>query len=486
MPVPRTVKLGVALAALAGVGWTTSGLHPLLTLVAWLLTGTCALVITRDASLPRSGLAWLVAVSVAAAAAAAGAALPTGRATGSPGASLTGTVALAMLNVTWALALTMAGCAVLRLLWRQRDHRRRGWELAEALAAERSATLRAALAEERGAMAGEIHDGIGHRLTHVTLALGRLGGDPSLPVEVRDRVGGLRDELANITEDLGGTINLLRAGTVEEPANHELPAVAEDLRSHGADLELVGADSLGNASPHVVAALGRVLREACANAAKHADGAPVSAELTREGRSVRLTVSSRSSGSPAGPGSGTGLDSLRRRLEILDGRLEHTDPGDLSNGPHVNSDSVPTNGSGRSFVVCAVVDADAEPRTPAASPTNVAEQRRRSGRVARQGFGGVSGQALALLLVGSVVAAGAVAVCNQLSVLRPERFAELRVGSPPGHRSLPMFSLLDPPRDAQVVQPGWDCRRYRSSNPDESFMVCLAGGTIVHTERLSR
>nr|BFE58164.1 hypothetical protein GCM10020063_026900 [Dactylosporangium thailandense] len=67
----------------------------------------------------------------------------------------------------------------------------------------------------------------------------------------------------------------------------------------------------------------RVVQEALTNAAKHAAGATVAAELryAADGLTVEVTDTGGVPGSVAGPGGGHGLTGLRARVEAAGGAL---------------------------------------------------------------------------------------------------------------------------------------------------------------------
>jgi len=91
------------------------------------------------------------------------------------------------------------------------------------------------------------------------------------------------------------------------------------------DVEL--DEGLGEVPPRIGAELLRVVQEACANVARHADATRIVIRLSRDGRNLLLAVSDNGIGFEAsrhqgGQRQGFGLTSMRERVEGLGGRLE--------------------------------------------------------------------------------------------------------------------------------------------------------------------
>lgn len=470
-----------ALLVVAGGCWAIAAEHGALLPLAWMALLAPTLLIDPLPSLRTITAAGAVTVVSAGTTAAALAA-----STGASPDQLTDRVLLAMVNTLWALAVVVAVVALGRYLWQRGEHRRRGWRLADALAAEREATLRAALMQERASMAGEIHDGIGHRLAYITLAVGRLSTEPGLDPRARSAVEQVREDLADVTDELGSTLYLLRGGRAPATvAGRDLRTIAADLVERGANLDLRGEDAADRASTHAVAALGRVLEEAAANAARHADGGPVNGRLTRVDDTLQLTCTTQlpSAGDARSVrrprGDGTGLATLARRLEVIGGHLDHS----------------PTDGSAHGdFVVRAVVDHDARPRPQDGTEAlNVSAERERSRHRVRRGVGRATAATVGLALAGAAASLAVIALRTELGVLPPRAYDALVVGQSREQtdRTLPAVQMLEPPPvDALVTpaQPGWECSFYEASaswfERSDVHAICLDTDTLVHKERI--
>lgn len=373
-----------------------------------------------------------------------------------------------------AIALPLV---LVELVRRRRRHRDQGWELARSLAREEHARTESALAAERAAMAGDIHDNLGHRLILVSVQLGRLSLDPQLPESSRAAVEEARLGVAEAAAELGETVQLLTAGrpSARVPADRLLPDVVATARSAGVAVESDLAPDLDHGlSAHARAALTRVLSEALANAAKHAPGAVVrvSGEV-RDGRAV-LTVANARRDDDAAPGAGHGLPSLHHRLALLRGRLEVVDDGE-------------------EYLLRAVVPVDAVPAGDAESGDTLtevsrsrraaAEHARRAGRLAWAVPLGLAGAAVLVTVAGYV----ALAV---VSVLPPDRFAEIEVGmsQDAAERVLPAVEMIEAPRDALPEPDGATCRFHESEVSlfarEDVYRICFAGGVVVSADTI--
>ena len=279
------------------VGWVT--LH----LVSGLVVG-----VLLFAALPG-------AVSVIAAAAAgapldlAGIVVPTDRSGRRvPAAVIAAMVAVASLAAAWAtpyLARSLASW-FLGPTWHDQ------WQLAQARLADEAAHAR---------LARELHDGIGHALTIISVqatAAGRAGDRDSTERGLRVIEETAHDALAELDSVLG----LLRDGAGSarhpEPDLRDLPSLLERHRGTGVQLP-VGVGVPG-AIPATVSRLAyRVIAEGLTNAERYAD--PGSVELELAVHAERLQIGVTSTGSRARPPGrrGHGLQVLADQVAVLGG-----------------------------------------------------------------------------------------------------------------------------------------------------------------------
>lgn len=211
--------------------------------------------------------------------------------------------------VVWGLVAASLGRVTAGLHERLRETQ----EVVTRLEEGRGVALRLARAQEREALAGQLHDTVAHAMTVVCLQAGaarRTGADPA---------GVLR----TVAEAATGSLAELRDGldaleTGERPLE---PAQIVALgRSLGVDLDV--------ATPCVevddaTARLGlRVLREAIVNTARHAPGATATVALRRHDGTLRLEVlDDGGRREPVLRGSGRGLAGLERTIASVGGTL---------------------------------------------------------------------------------------------------------------------------------------------------------------------
>lgn len=222
----------------------------------------------------------------------------------------------------------MAGIAV-GALTGSLFHRQR--ELMARLRWSRAQLDAAAAAEERRRVAREVHDVVAHSLTVVMLnvsgARKALATHPELASDALDRAENVgRESLDGIRR----VVSLLRsgdehAGGPPQPTAHDLPALVEQQRRAGADVELDLTGDLGTVDPLAGAALVRVTQEALTNAQRHAPGAAVRVEVVAAPRRVAVTVHNgparRTPLDSDGRRQGLGLVGMRERIEALGGRF---------------------------------------------------------------------------------------------------------------------------------------------------------------------
>lgn len=176
---------------------------------------------------------------------------------------------------------------------------------------EREHVAERARLQERGRLAAELHDSLGHDLALIALRAGALELSPGLSGEDAGTAGAVRASAVAATDRLRQSIAMLRE-------RDEVPPIA-DLVANARDAGMtVAVDGLADLPDVVGQAVRRVAREALTNAARHAPGEPVTMTMTVAERLVTLEV-----GNPLrGPvGRGSGLEGLAERLRLLGGEL---------------------------------------------------------------------------------------------------------------------------------------------------------------------
>jgi signal transduction histidine kinase len=205
-------------------------------------------------------------------------------------------------------------------------------ERAERAEREQHLLAEQARAEERGRLAGEMHDVVTHRVSLMVLQAGALRvtapDEPTRRAAEELRAAGCRalDELRDLVGILRTTPDGGQALEEAYPSTAELAALAADSTAVGLPTELVEDGDPRLASPVVGRTVYRIAQEALTNAHKHAPGAQVTVRVRYDQADVRLEVRNTPPTRPMdagliGTGSGVGLASLRRRVELVGGTL---------------------------------------------------------------------------------------------------------------------------------------------------------------------
>jgi signal transduction histidine kinase len=187
----------------------------------------------------------------------------------------------------------------------------------ESMRAAASEAREAAL-EERGRIAREIHDLLGHALSGIAMQLDMAD---ALHTDGRDAEANeaVRTARALAVTGIGETrraIHALREDTLP------LPETMARLAESSAAACVVDGEP-GDVRVEVAQAVIRTAQEAITNAHRHAPGAGVTLLLEYRPESIRLTVTDTGSARPQGhdPGSGMGLVGMRERAGLLGGTL---------------------------------------------------------------------------------------------------------------------------------------------------------------------
>jgi signal transduction histidine kinase len=181
---------------------------------------------------------------------------------------------------------------------------------------------RLAVAEDRTAVAREMHDLVGHEISLMVIQAGGaraiLGKDPA---RARDAINTIRTAGRNALTEIDQLLQAIRREEDRGSVRPEtLDALVDRAREAGADIEVVG-EAPAVASPALRKTLYRIVQEAVTNALKHSPGAPVEVHLRSEGQTVVLEVRNGPARSKPehGGGSGLGLLGIKERVSAFQG-----------------------------------------------------------------------------------------------------------------------------------------------------------------------
>ncbi|MEU1280744.1 histidine kinase [Streptomyces sp. NPDC005805] len=411
----------------------------------------------------------------------------------------------------------------------------------EQLVREQALVARQARLLERGRIAQDMHDSLGHRLVLISVHAGALQVDPDLTERQREGVGILRDASVAAMEELRETVGILRESRDDPaPASHSAAGAGEAGAPPGAGHasaaesapqqpgaralasidELVASSRAAGATvdvhrsgpelalaPAAGHAAYRVTQEGLTNAHKHAPGAPISVGLRYESDTLIVEVvngppPTRTSAAPAVVSGGQGLTGLEERVRLVGGMV-HT--GRTADGGFRIAAMLP----------CATGPGEARPH-PDDLPSDTFEHLTpvvpEAGMTAAQAvprpeFGailnrrqnlvlGCAGTAVVLLV--SVVALafwGVRALLDELSkaTIPPDVYESVQPGDPekdvqdqlPAEDSFLTADLHDmgPPKPK-----GATCRHFASDDPDDVstvFRFCFRDGELVAKQRFT-
>lgn len=197
-------------------------------------------------------------------------------------------------------------------------------EARERAAREREERLLKAREEERLAVAGDIHDLLGHTLTLIKVQA-NAGLAAGKEREALEQISAVSGEVLTDIRQLVRGLRESDGGFAPAAGLHDIPAAVERFRASGVNVTLDMSEGIRVPAMTGVAAY-RIVVEAVANAARHQVDPVVSVRVA-PGEHLMVTVESVGRVSPQ-PGAGTGLESLRERAASTGGTLTVEQAGD--------------------------------------------------------------------------------------------------------------------------------------------------------------
>ncbi len=180
-----------------------------------------------------------------------------------------------------------------------------------------------ATTQERNRLAREIHDGLGHYLTAISMQLqaARAVWD-SDPARAADALGKAQTLTREALTDVRRSVAALRASpTADRTLAQALSTLVEESRAAGLQTELTTQGTQRTLSPQTELALYRTVQEGLTNIRKHAHATRADLVLDFTAPDcVRLTVYDDGAGA-ANTNGGFGLVGLRERVQFLGGEV---------------------------------------------------------------------------------------------------------------------------------------------------------------------
>lgn len=178
---------------------------------------------------------------------------------------------------------------------------------------------------ERDRIARDIHDGLSHRLSLISVYSGALNYRDDLSEEERKKIGStIQNEAEAAVDEMRGVLATVRSTDTTTATVEELVAEA---RAAGDDVHAENLE-LPPLKQQTQQAVTRCVREGFTNARKHAPGKPVTVTVEQETDDEACIVISNPNPGQSGKGSGQGLVSIAQRLESVGGAVsvEKKDP----------------------------------------------------------------------------------------------------------------------------------------------------------------
>ncbi|MFU8854162.1 sensor histidine kinase [Micromonospora sp. SL1-18] len=203
---------------------------------------------------------------------------------------------------------------------------------AQQLEAEREEAIRAALAEERGRIARELHDIVAHCVSVMVVQAGAaedlLDRDPQ---QARAPLQSVQDTGRQAVGELRRMLGLLRGEQARlalkpQPGTADLGDLVDHMAEIGLPVELTVEGTARPLPPGVDLTVYRIVQEALTNALKHAAPTTAHVVLHYDEQSVRVSV--RDTGQMGGTGGaganrvGHGLIGMRERVGLYGGTLK--------------------------------------------------------------------------------------------------------------------------------------------------------------------
>jgi signal transduction histidine kinase len=242
-------------------------------------------------------------------------------------------------------AIWLAGETIRGRTLRANDMERRAVELELRQADE----LERAKTEERARIARELHDVIAHNLSVVVIQAGAaLKVQDEQPEAAREALRQVEASGRQAMTEMRRLLGVLRRGesdrspTAPQPGLAALPALLDEMRSAGLDIELKEDGERPQLPPGVDVSAYRIVQEALTNVLRHANATRATVELLYRPRSIEIAVldDGRGSSATTGDPTGHGLAGMHERADLFEGTFQ---AGPMREGGFAVRASLPTD-----------------------------------------------------------------------------------------------------------------------------------------------
>jgi signal transduction histidine kinase len=200
--------------------------------------------------------------------------------------------------------------------------------LREALLEREKAEAEAAIVEERGRIARELHDVVAHAISVIVLqARGGRKLLDSEPDEAREALDAIERTASQALVEMRRLLGLLResdAGLAlaPQPTLERLDDLVERVREAGLPVEVAIEGTPTELPPGVDLSAYRIVQEALTNALKHAGPATARVVVRYRQDELVLEIADDGAGATNGDGGGHGLAGIRERVAVFGGNVQ--------------------------------------------------------------------------------------------------------------------------------------------------------------------
>ena len=185
-----------------------------------------------------------------------------------------------------------------------------------------SAHLMRVQEDERQRVARELHDDLGQRIAAIEFNLDLMQAAPGeLPDSVRHRLAGIAGDVAELADALRAVSHGLHSSVISDLGlQTALRALIASHQEQGAEIIQIMQNVPDRVSFEVAVALYRIVQEGLRNSLKHAPGAAIRVELTRQRKDLKLSIIDDGPGfdlARARERGGLGLLSIQERARLV-------------------------------------------------------------------------------------------------------------------------------------------------------------------------